>query len=91
MNKRTIKIDNEEFVITKGSNEYELNVTGGRDTGRVTWHRVTRLYRGAFRTWGGDSDIVESAVEKTARQIIKTRKGVSQPQASAEIDKYLKG
>ena len=91
MSKRTIKIDDEEFVITKGSDENELNVTDGRDTGKVIWYRPTGSYRGQFKSWGSNADTVEIAVERTARQIIKTRKGVSQPQASAEMDKYLKG
>ena len=91
MDKRTVKIDGEEFVVTKGSSECELTVTNGNDTGRVTWHPATQQYRGAFNGWGSDTNAVERAVEIAARQIIQTRAGISQPEACEGMDKYLKG
>jgi hypothetical protein len=91
MDKRTVKVDGEEFFVTKGSSECELNVTNGNDTGRVTWHQATQQYRGEFNGWGSDTNALESAVEIAARRIIQTRKGISQPEACEEMDKYLKG
>lgn len=91
MDKRTVKVDGEDFVVTKGSRECELNVTNGNDTGSVTWHKATQQYRGEFNGWGGDTNAVESAVEIAARRIITTRKGISQPEACEGMDKYLKG
>ena len=91
MDKRTVKIDDEEFVVTKGSGECELIVTNGNDTGEVTWHPATQQYRGTFNGWGRDAKTIESAVEIAARRIIETRAGISQPEACEGMDKYLKG
>ena len=91
MDKRTVKIDGEEFVVTKGSGECELIVTNGNDTGRVTWHQATQQYRGEFKGWGSDTNAVERAVKIAARRIIETRTGISQPEACEGMDKYLKG
>ena len=91
MDNRTIKVDSEEFVVTEGSAKRELDVTNGNDTGKVTWHKATQQYRGEFNGWGSDASTVESAVEIAARQIIRTRKGVSQSEAFEEMDKFLKG
>ena len=91
MDKRTVKIDDEEFVVTKGSGECVLIVTNGNDTGKVTWHSATQQYRGAFKGWGSDANTIERAVENAARRIIQTRAGISQPEACEGMDKYLKG
>ena len=91
MDKRIAKVDGEEFVVTKGSKECELDVTNGNDTGKVTWHEATQQYRGEFLGWGSDTKSVETAVEVAARRIIKTRTGISQPEACEGMDKYLKG
>ncbi len=91
MDNCTIKVDGEEFVVTKGSVECELDVTNRNDTGKVTWHEATQQYRGSFKGWGSDANTVENAVETAARQIIRTRKGVSQSEACEEMDKFLKG
>ena len=90
MEERKVKINDEEFVITKGKGECELNVTNGKDTGKVTWHAQTLKYRGEFKGWGDQSDSLEGAVAVAAKQIIATRKGVSKEQACDEMDKYLK-
>ena len=91
MDKQIAKVDGEEFIVTKGSKECELDVTNGNDTGIVTWHKATQQYRGAFKGWGSDTKTVERAVEIAARQIIKTRTGISQQEACEGMDKYLKG
>ena len=90
MDKRIVKVDGEEFVVTKGSGECDLDVTNGNDTGKVTWHEATHRYRGGFKGWGIDTETIEDAVETAARRIIQTRKGVSQEEACEEMDKFLK-
>ena len=91
MDKRTVKVDGEEFVVTSGSRECELDVTNGNDTGRVRWHKATQKYRGEFNGWGSDADAVENAVIIAARQILSARKGISQQEACEGMDNFLKG
>ena len=54
MDKRIVPVDGEDFVVTKGSGECELNVTNGNDTASVTWHKATQQYRGDIQ-WLGQS------------------------------------
>ena len=84
-------IDGEEFVVRDGSGECVLEVVNGGDVGQVTWHNATQRYRGDFNGWGADADSVEGAVKIAARQIIKTRKGISQKEACEAMGTYLKG
>ena len=73
MDKRTVKIDGEEFVVTKGPGECELSVANGNDTGSVTWFKATGGYKGTFNGRYFEANTVERAVQLAARQIIKVR------------------
>lgn len=85
------KIDGEEFVVKRGTRECVLEVANGDDVGRVTWHQATQRYRGEFNGWGADADSVKRAVVIAAKQILETRKGISQKQACEAMENYLKG
>ena len=90
MDKRTVKIDGEEFVVTKGPGECELSVANGNDTGSVTWFKATGGYKGTFNGRYFEANTVERAVQLAARQIIKVRAFISQSEACEGMDKYLK-
>lgn len=91
MKERIVKIEGQEFVITKGKGDCELNVTNGDDMGRVSWHAPTQRYRGDFKGWGSDSDSIDGAIANAARRILSTRRGVSKKEACEAMDKYLEG
>ena len=91
METRTVKIDDQEFVVTKAKGDCELQVTNGDDVGKVTWHSATQRYRGDFMGWGSDSDSIEGAIDIAARRILSTRKGISKKDACEAMDKYLEG
>ena len=88
---RIEKIDGEEFTIKRGSGDCVLEVANGDDIGRVTWHKATQQYRGEFNGWGSDANTVEKAVVIAARQVLATRKGISQKEAREAMEKYLQG
>lgn len=87
---RKVAYEGETFIVRQGEGECVLTVTNGEDEGRVTWHEATHQYRGAFRGWGCDASSVDQAVAVAARQILVTRKGVSQHDACEAMEEYIK-
>ena len=87
---RKVVCKNETFIVRPEKDGCTLTVTNGDDVGRVTWHEPTRQFRGDFEGWGSDASSVDNAVQVVARRILANRKGVSEQEACAAMEEYVK-